>query len=227
MRARDQRVGVGSGPAGGRGRAGRAERAVALLVALAAAARAGIVAAGGRRRRARRARPSPAAPRASRVVRAPPRAMRRPIATAAATAPARCSCAAAAASCGERAIASEKCGGQRGDLVRRHDAAEIEQAVEAERPADRIGGLEREAVGERLGREADAVFALEQRPERAADRRVLGVDRARSADPAAPRAAGASAAKSRRCPRACRRRARTTSRRCSRSRGTRGPTPPG
>ena len=55
---------------------------------------------------------------------------------------------------------------QRGELGRRHDAAEVEQAVEAERLADGIRGLEREAVGERLAGEADAVIALEQRPER-------------------------------------------------------------
>ena len=113
---------------------------------------------------------------------------------------------------------------QRGQLGRRHDLPEIEQTVEAERLSDRIRGLEREPVGQRLAAEAYAVLAFEQRPERAADRRVLGLDEHDARVLRAPRAGGASAAKSRRCPRACRRRARTTWRRGSRTRGTPGPT---
>ena len=78
------------------------------------------------------------------------RAMRRAIAAAARHWPSAMQLRSSEASCGERAIASEKRRGQRGDLVGRHGAAEVVQAVEAERLADRIRGLEREAVGQLL-----------------------------------------------------------------------------
>src|SRR6185437_4415801 len=68
-----------------------------------------------------------------------------------------------------------ECGRERGEIVRRDDAAEVVETVKAERQSDRIGGLEREAIGERLAREADAVLVLEQRTERPADRDVLCV----------------------------------------------------
>ena len=63
---------------------------------------------------------------------------------------------------------------QRGQLLLRHDAAEVVEAMEAERQALRIRRFEREAIGERLGRVADAVLALEQRAGGAPDRDVLG-----------------------------------------------------
>ena len=60
------------------------------------------------------------------------------------------------------------------DFIGGHYAAEIEQAVKAERLADRIRDLEGKCIGERFRAEDDAVLALEQRPEGAADGFVLG-----------------------------------------------------
>ena len=60
-----------------------------------------------------------------------------------------------------------------GDLLRRHDAAEVVEPVKPERLADRIRSLERETVGQLLGGEADAVLALEQGAEVASDGRIL------------------------------------------------------
>ena len=65
---------------------------------------------------------------------------------------------------------------QRSEIIGRHDAAEVVQPVEAEGQSRRVGGFEGEAVGEFLAREANSMFALEQRSEAAADRHVLGVD---------------------------------------------------
>src|SRR6185437_7362964 len=62
---------------------------------------------------------------------------------------------------------------ERGQLGRRHDAAEIVETVKAERHAGRVRRFEGEAIRERLARITDAVVALEQRAERAADRDVF------------------------------------------------------
>src|SRR6185312_344550 len=64
---------------------------------------------------------------------------------------------------------------ERGQLGGRHDAAEIVETVKAERHAGRVRRFEREAIRERLARVTDAVVALEQRAERAADRDVFGL----------------------------------------------------
>ena len=60
------------------------------------------------------------------------------------------------------------------DFIGRHYAAEVEQSVKAEGFADRIRDLEGKCIRERFRAEDDAVLALEQRPEDAADRFVLG-----------------------------------------------------
>ncbi len=65
---------------------------------------------------------------------------------------------------------------QLGKFGRRHDLPEIEQAVEAERSSDRIRGLERELVCQGFAAKAYPVLAFEQRPKRAADGGVLGLD---------------------------------------------------
>src|SRR5208283_5742808 len=63
---------------------------------------------------------------------------------------------------------------ERDQFVLRQHAAEVVQAVKAERLADRIRGLEGELVGELLGTENDAVFLFQQGPKNATDRFVLG-----------------------------------------------------
>ena len=103
-----------------------------------------------------------------------------------------------------------ECGRQRRELVRRHDAAEIEQAVEAERLADRIRRLERKPVGERLGRRSECriharaaagTYGISSRPPRRSSM-IRGSWRASSRR--------ATAARIRRCRHACRRRASAT-----------------
>ena len=66
-------------------------------------------------------------------------------------------------------------GHERGQSVRLHRAAEVEQAVEAERLAHRIGGLERKAIRECGIAKADAVLTLEQIAKRSADGDILGL----------------------------------------------------